>query len=43
MALYTKDNALCKFSHDLDWSHIDHQQAASLEVVFTEEEVGKAI
>ena len=43
-SLYTKDNALCKFPHDdLDWNPIDQQQAASLEVVFTEEEVGKAI
>ncbi|XP_023518084.1 uncharacterized protein LOC111781628 [Cucurbita pepo subsp. pepo] len=42
-SLYTKDNALCEFPHDLDWSPIDQQQAASLEVAFTEEEVVKAI
>ena len=42
-SLCTKDNALCIFPNDLDWSPIDQQQVASLEVVFTEEEVGKVI
>ena len=42
-SLYTKDIALCEFPHGLNWSSIDQQQAASFEVVFTEEEVGKAI
>ena len=42
-SLYARDNALCEFPHDLDWSPIDQQQAASLEVIFTEEEVGKAV
>ena len=36
-------DALIKFLHDLVWSPIDQQQAASLKVTFTEEEVGKAI
>ena len=42
-SLYTKNNALCEFPHDLEWSPINQQQATSLEVVFTEEEVRKAI
>ena len=45
-SLYTKDNVLCKFPHDphdLDWSPIDQQQAASLKVVVTKEEVGMVI
>ena len=42
-SLYTKDDALIKFPCDLEWSPIDQRQAASLEVDFIEEKVGKAI
>ena len=35
-SLYTKDDSLIEFSHGLDWSPIDQQQAASIEVAFIE-------
>ena len=38
-----KDDALFEFPRDLDWSPIDQQQAASVEVAFAEEEAGRAI
>jgi len=43
MSLYTKDDSVVEFPHDLDRSPIDQHQAASLKVAFTKEEVRKAL